>query len=88
MPRRKDPETVKDLYLAHSKTLEHAKALYDEADRLLKKLRQKMRVKVPVRINDQEAKNAIVLVNNFVGVDKVWAHGAARKWEIKLVTIE
>jgi hypothetical protein len=78
MPKRL--QSVAELYAEYIALREEAKALYDKADAVLKKLVVAWKKDKAARIDDS---HRLEIVDKFRGTTKAFAPGFAHRWDLK-----
>jgi hypothetical protein len=85
MSKPKTPKTVAQLYAEHTSLREDAKALYDKADAVLKKLVRAWKKDKQAKIDE---KHRLEIVDKFRGATKAFAPGFAHRYDLKERAIE
>jgi hypothetical protein len=81
----KKPTTVAELYAEHQRVKDQAKELYDQADRLLKKLVRTWKKNRTALVDE---KHVLEIQDNFRGQTKAFAPGFAHRYNLKLKSAE
>jgi uncharacterized protein YecT (DUF1311 family) len=85
MSKTKTPKSVADLYGEYNTLREDAKALYDKADAVLKKLVRAWKKDRDAKVDE---KHKLEIIDKFRGATKAFAPGFAHRYDLKERAIE